>query len=115
MYKYGDCGDRYTPDPGKCESKNCGVCNSEMTVERNVEGPRSLAAAMSRNWRVHDIFSCPHAEEAWHKQSKKLQEGAYWCPSKVLADMLIVESDQILESRTATIDKNLIGISMGWW
>lgn len=62
-------------DPGTesdDEQRWCGVCGTECVVERNVNGPTSLAAAWAGHKRLHDVFRCPHYGSEWHTVAIKL-------------------------------------------
>ena len=94
--------DHYMPDPGECDSVDCGICSQPMTVTRNVSGPTSFAAAMGRLHRLHDSFVCPSRDEDWHIQAKKLIQMAQETPSKRLEEMFLFEAQEILFKKTAT-------------
>lgn len=94
--------DVYTPDPGVCESQTCGVCQTEMLVERNVDGPRSFTQAMAGGKSKHDFFWCPHRNEDWHKQVVAIRRKARETPSMRQQTMLEEEADEIVKTRQAT-------------
>ncbi len=99
----GDTQDRYTPDPGKIEGPvRCGVCKTEMSVRRNVNGPRGFVQAMSSGKSLHDVFSCPHSDEEWHRQVVALRREATKTASKRHGDALQQEAEDILDYRQST-------------
>jgi hypothetical protein len=94
--------DRATPDPGEYLRIDCGVCGTDMDVERNVIGATGMAESMAMRSHLHDVFWCPLKEDDWHIQAKSIQEEARKTPSKILEDALIDEARWIIESRCAT-------------
>ena len=100
-----DRQDRYTPSPGQIPEDGivyCGVCGERMNVSRGYSGALSLAGAMGGVRSNYDLFECPHIDESWHRQVKRLRNAAEDTPSAVLADMLLKEAEQILKTRTCT-------------
>ena len=97
-----DFGDRATPRPGEFESIDCGVCGEKMDVERGVHGPTGMAEAMAGRGHEHDSFRCPHIDEGWHIQAKRLREEARRTPSGRLEAMLLEEAAEIAATRRAT-------------
>lgn len=94
--------DHATPAPGKYEQINCGICGTQMDVQRNVFGPTGFAEAMAKRGHQHDSFSCPHIDEDWHKQAKLLKKEAQESSSKAIEQMLLDEAQEILINRTTT-------------
>jgi len=96
---------RYTPDPGvvpEGEKVYCGVCGDEMKEERNVLGPRGWAAAISRHYTLHDVFTCTQASTDWHRQVVALRAEAKKTSSRKLTLLLLEEAEQVLKDRLAT-------------
>lgn len=94
--------DHFTPDPGDEDKMFCGVCNAEMDVERNVKGATGWAEAISRKGHLHDVFSCPHAHENWHNQARVLKQRIEGESSRTIAELLIKELDEVLETKKPT-------------
>ena len=64
---YGNDGRAFL-DPGTAEIVVCGVCGTEMRVERNKFAAASFAEAAAGRKRYSDHFTCPRIEEDWHKK-----------------------------------------------
>lgn len=94
---------RYTPDAGEVETVYCGVCDSVMEVQRNVNGPRGWVQAMGRGNSSHDVFNCSLRENDWHKQVVAIRKESRNTSSQKLKNMLLDEADEILKDRKATI------------
>lgn len=96
--------DIFFVDPGKLEGQRigCGVCSSDMNVEKNVVTARSWAGAISKQKKPSDIFTCPHRDEDWHKQAKSLIEEMKKTPSPGLAAILERDLEKVLSSRSET-------------
>ena len=94
--------DRATSKPGQFESLDCGICGTTMDVKRNVNGPTNFASAMSGNKYLHDSFTCPHIDEMWHLQAKKIQKMANKSPSKITEKMLLNEAADIIAKQQET-------------
>lgn len=95
-------GDYAYPDPGKHKSLKCGICGTEMDVQRNTCGPTSFGGAIQGRKRDHDAFHCPHREADWHVQAKKLIGEIRETPSQRLAQIIHGELCHILKTRIAT-------------
>lgn len=95
-------GESYFPDPDTVDHADCGVCGSRMSVTRGCDGPTNFAMAMSKSTRVHDSFTCPHREEDWHIQVRRLKSDARHTASTRLQNLYEEEIKEILETRTAT-------------
>ena len=70
MYKFkwqGNDGRCY-PNPGEVEQVECGICGTQMNVERNINGPTCFAEAIGRMGHLHDCFTCPRLAEKWHRK-----------------------------------------------
>jgi hypothetical protein len=89
-------------EPGEHESMTCPVCNQEMEVKRNVNGPTSWAGAIMRTEHLHDTFTCKSAGKKWHKQVRHLREAIISTPSGKLASIFQEEINEILHSKRAT-------------
>lgn len=87
----------YTPDAGEENSMCCDVCRSQMNVERNKKGPRSMVESMSRYSSFYDEFLCPHRELQWHKKIYRIQEFMETCPSNKLCAIMGSEIKEILD------------------
>lgn len=95
--------DYFTPSPGKFpDVQRCRVCNEVMLVERNKTGPRGWAESMGGAKVLHDQFQCPNVEDAWHHQALRLRMLAEDTPSRIFADQLSAEADEICKTRKAT-------------
>lgn len=95
----------FMPDAGECEKMSCLVCGEDMECKRNCSGPTSFVESMAGgkgSGRLHDSFWCKYAEEDWHIQVLVLREAARKSPSKVLEDLMTIEYEEILKTRTAT-------------
>lgn len=101
MSRFASHADWYTPDPGEVEKACCGVCNTEMTVERSSSRP-SGPVAWSRTMRTVDFFYCPHRKEQWHLQLKQLIEMQKNTPLRFLSVQVEAEIIQILETKKPT-------------
>lgn len=94
---------RYTPDVGLVEGPVlCGVCRTQMTERRDVEGYRGFVSAMANVKSRYDSFDCPHCNEDWHKQVIALREAASKTPSPTLAHILLKDTQEILQNRVCT-------------
>lgn len=108
-YKCGPTQSIFTPDFGEVEGPiNCGLCNTEMLVTRDCNGPRGWAAAMSGSKSCYDFFHCPHRQEKWHIQAERLRENARSTPSGKLEAMFLEEALEIIGTRTCTKESGLI-------
>jgi hypothetical protein len=95
------------PDPGEYLDAYCGICHQKMAVERNVLGPTSSVEAMAvrlgqSSGRLHDRFYCEDREEPWHRQALAIHLEASNTASKRLADLLLDEAKEIVQTRRAT-------------
>jgi hypothetical protein len=84
---------------------NCLVCGAVMDVERNVNGPTGMAEAMGGGKHLHDAFSCPNAQEGWHRQALMLRKEAQETASARLKRSLLAEADDICAAKKATMLK----------
>jgi len=96
--------DHFSPEPGAIDKMYCRVCNSEMEVERNVNGPTGSIEAMSGGKHLHDSFFCKHTKESWHCQVRVLKQRIEKETSKKLSDLLTEEMNEVLKTRKTTID-----------
>jgi len=95
--------DHFTPAPGDKESMECRICATEMTVRRNVNGPTGYVEAISRKEHLHDSFSCPNSDEAWHNQALAIMQWMQMTPSLSVKKILEDELAIILETKTPTL------------
>ena len=95
-------GDRAFPNPGKFKVLKCGVCGTNMDVQRDVYGPTSFGAAMGKTGRDHDAFHCPYSDDDWHQQAKTLHRAARETPSRILSDLFYREALTLCKTRQAT-------------
>lgn len=65
------------PNQGEVNKAKCGICGTQMSVRRNVNGPTSFSEAMARGAHLHDSFTCPHLMERWHTGIVNLKMEAY--------------------------------------
>lgn len=125
MYKFNWDGNdgRCFPKPGEVAQVQCGICATPMNVERNVNAPTGYVEALARRAHLHDCFTCPHLEEAWHKRINSLKMKAYSERSYYYSllgreseETLKIKSDmeekakKILEEREDTMDPKLIRV-----
>lgn len=102
-----DVQDSYMPDPDTEDRVACGVCGTEMHVNRGCFGPTSFVSAIGGSKRKHDAFFCPNRDKDWHKQVVALRREAKKTASSRLAAMLVEEAEQILEQKEPT--------KVGYW
>lgn len=78
MYKFNRDGNsgRCYPEPGEVAQAECGICGTQMNVDRNVNGPVCFAEAMGPIGYLHDRFTCPNFTESWHKRIGYLKRDA---------------------------------------
>lgn len=102
--------ERYTPDLGTVEEAHCGACGALMDVRRGSNGPRGWAEAMGRNARpdreyppTHDVFTCPHIEEGWHRQVLDLHREQKNTKSSIVRRIINSEIETILMTRQPTL------------
>ncbi len=88
--------DFFITDPGTEQTIRCHVCNTECDAKRNVYGPTSFATAMAKNFRLHDMFVCPHADTAWHEQALRLVRAIEETPSKRVAQLMQQDLEDLL-------------------
>ncbi len=91
--------DVQTPDPGKHESMTCRVCGQVMLVERNVEGARGFAQAMSGGKSRFDRFTCPSAGIKWHSRAIQLLKESKDTASDTIAGLILADLHRLLASR----------------
>jgi len=83
-------------EPGAAEEKFCLICHSRCGVRRNVTGPTNLGAALAKKNTLHDVFTCPHAEQEWHDQAQRLVIAIEEMPSKTVAGLMQKDLDELL-------------------
>lgn len=97
--------DRFTPDAGLVDGPcRCGVCGADMLVKRGRQGPRTSIEAMSGGKSYYDEFLCPHRDELWHRQAKRLRAMAKETPSGVLRRFYSEEADGVLRTKEVSND-----------
>src|ERR1019366_800343 len=80
--------DSFTPAPGMQDKMSCRVCDEDMEVERNINGPTGMAEAMGKGKHLHDHFSCKHANQDWHSQILALKKEQQETASTTIRDIL---------------------------
>ena len=83
-------------EPGTVETMTCRVCGTTCAVQRDAYGPTSLAMAMAKNKKQHDVFTCPHAGEDWHEQALALIQAIEATPSKRVAELMRLDLQELL-------------------
>jgi hypothetical protein len=96
----------FTPAPGTEDKMYCKVCDTEMNVQRNIEGPTSWIGAMTKSKHLHDSFTCGHAEEDWHIQARCLRKRIEEETSKKMSDILTEELNVVLSQKFPTKHAN---------
>lgn len=76
-----------------------------MEVQRNHNGPRGFAMAISGMKSPHDVFNCPKRDNLWHKQVVTLRVEARETASRKLRDMLLDEADEILQTKHPSLGR----------
>lgn len=92
----------FTPEPGKVQEMFCRVCKSKMDVKRNVNGPTGMIESMGGGKHLHDTFSCPLAQEDWHRQVRVLKQRIQDETSQSIARILKKEMKWILDNKKTT-------------
>jgi hypothetical protein len=77
---------------------HCAVCGIECLVRRNVDGPTGFVMAMAKQTRLHDVFTCPHRDEKWHKQAARLYQAIQDTPSPRLAALIRLDLEDVLKA-----------------
>jgi len=91
-------------EPGTAQEMYCRVCGSKCDVRRDVYGPTSFAMAMGQKKKLHDVFTCPHVEEAWHHQALQLQRAIEEMPSKSVANLMRQDLQELLQEQGLELD-----------
>lgn len=94
--------DYFTPDPGEWESYRCRACGTELLVERDVTGKRSMFGSSDAKF---DRFHCRHSQEEWHTHVIKLHEAIEAMPSVSVADMMRIDLEDILREKVANASR----------
>lgn len=93
----------FTPSVGDTvDGLCCTICNTQMDIRRNVNGPTGMAEAMSKRGHLHDVVTCPVRNEKWHRQAFLLREEAEKTVSKRIEDLLMEEMEEIVKTRKHT-------------
>ena len=100
----------FTPEPGKVKEMFCRVCKAKMDVKRNVNGPTGWAEAVGGRKHLHDAFSCPFAQEDWHRQARVLKQRIQDETSKSMTTILKKELKWIFENKKTTKKKYWKGL-----
>lgn len=96
--------DAFHPNPGEYDKMHCLVCDAEMNVRRNCNGPTGMIEAMGGFKRLHDSFICPHTDEDWHKQALNLTREAEKTCSQKLTNLLLLERSEVIKSKKVSKD-----------
>jgi len=83
---------------GKVETMQCAVCSAVCIKEENIYGPSNFAAAMARTYKYWDVFTCPHADEPWHKQAVELVTAIENMPSKRIVELMQLDLEELLKA-----------------
>ena len=89
--------------PGLLKEWFCVVCGTQAKEERNVVGPASWAGAMAKVHTLHDIFTCPHSQEDWHRQMRALRQEQKKTASHCLRSILEEEIAEIWQRKEPTL------------
>lgn len=91
--------DSFMPAPGTHDRMQCRVCEEDMEVHRNVNGPTSMAESMAKRGHLHDHFVCKYANEDWHRQVLSLKRRQEEEPSTAIKEIIEAEIVQIVVQR----------------
>ena len=83
-------------EPGTAQEMYCRVCHSKCDVRRDVYGPTGFAMAVGKKKKLHDVFTCPHAQEGWHDQALALKRAIEETPSKSVAALMRQDLAELL-------------------
>jgi len=96
-YKSGR--DRKLREPGTSASEKCGICGTEMDIERDRDVYTSYACAMAKKSVRMDAFYCPHNEEEWHNIASDLIDELNNTVSPTLREIMKKDLDKIITER----------------
>lgn len=96
---FGRNDGRCSPDPGTVHGVRCGICETQMTVKRNVLGPTSFAESLGGGKHLHDSFTCPNLKKSWHERVAQLIRRGRETPSERERVLLAEEIAGILSLR----------------
>ena len=91
--------DVFFREPGTVDEIRCRVCGTKCNVKRNEYGPTCYASAVGGFSRLHDLFTCPHAEKRWHELALDLVETIDETPSRTLARLMKLDLKRILRRK----------------
>lgn len=103
MKRLSDISFRFTPDAGKVDKAECGVCGEEMNCRRSIHGPRSMVESLGGFKSYYDEFTCKHAEEEWHEQIVALRKEAKETSSFKIKTILLTEAQEVLLNKKTTL------------
>ena len=83
--------------PGLYEKCFCKICETEMTVIRNQNGPTGMAESMAGGKYLHDAFYCPHAGQDWHIEAGDLLDEMLKTKSKRVVKLIRLDLDELLD------------------
>ena len=84
----------------KIEAKHCPVCGALCSVERNVLRYPGYTAALAKIKKPFDVFTCAHAEEAWHRDADALYEEMNRFVSPTLREFVRKDLEKIITHHT---------------
>ena len=93
--------DIFTPAPGTQQSMRCRVCKTEMNVQRDQVVSKNYVETELGGHKC-DIFTCPHSDDAWHRQALALHQWIQDTPSATLAILVQRELNNILKNKKST-------------
>jgi hypothetical protein len=93
MRKGYDC---FISAPNGTVEMICKVCEEICDVERNVYDFVSWSGAMAHIKERHDLFSCPHGDEGWHKYALELMQDIEKCHSQTIKIIMQKDLNEIL-------------------
>lgn len=94
MLKLHNTTDTCERPTGENDTLNCGVCNTQMTVKRNIN--------TGNPQYNYDQFTCPHKNQPWHKQIITLRQEQQKTPSRTITNLLENEIQTIQQTRKPT-------------
>ena len=86
--------------PGSTERIVCRVCGAPCIVSRNQMGASGWAATLARRYRVQDVFSCPCADQGWHRRAAELVRARMDTPFRRVAELIQGDLVELREEHT---------------